>query len=170
MQPFADLRQLMQANAERIRLLASGVSAEQARWRPDEKSWSLLEVINHLYDEEREDFRVRLDIILHRPGDPWPPIDPMGWVTARNYNERDLAESLENFLAERRKSLAWLESLGEPNWEALVEDPRGTLYAGDMFSAWVAHDGLHLRQLVELHYLYLRDSAQPYTVDYAGAW
>jgi DinB superfamily len=170
MLPYDQMRARMHANAERIRLLAEGVSAEQARWRPDPASWSLLEVINHLYDEEREDFRVRLNLILHHPAGPWPPIDPKGWVTARGYNQRDLAESLANFLAERRKSLEWLESLGEPDWEAKVEDPRGALRAGDMFAAWVAHDGLHLRQLTELHYLYLRERSQPYEVGYAGAW
>ena len=40
--------------AGRIRALAEGVSDEQARWKPDAESWSILEVVNHLYDEERE--------------------------------------------------------------------------------------------------------------------
>ena len=53
-------------HAAAIRSLAQGISDEQARWKPDPDSWSLLEVINHLYDEERQDFRVRLEIILHR--------------------------------------------------------------------------------------------------------
>ncbi len=69
--------------AERIRMLVDGVDDEQARWKPDAESWSILEVVNHLYDEEREDFRVRLDSMLHRPGENAPPIDPQGWVTAR---------------------------------------------------------------------------------------
>ncbi len=167
---FDTLRKLMADNAERIRLLASGLSPEQARWKPDPASWSALEVVNHLYDEEREDFRVRLDILLHRPADPLLPIDPQGWVTARRYNERDLAESLDNFLAERRKSLAWLETLGEPDWEAAVTNPFGTMRAGDMFASWVAHDMLHLRQLVELLYLYHRENVKPYEVEYAGEW
>jgi hypothetical protein len=47
----------MEANAQGIRALAAGCSDQQARWRPDPASWSILEVINHLLDEEREDFR-----------------------------------------------------------------------------------------------------------------
>lgn len=167
---FQALRGLMARNAERIRLLAEGLGPEQARWKPAPDSWSVLEVVNHLYDEERSDFRVRLDIILYRPAEPWPPIDPMGWVTARAYNERDLAESLANFLAERQNSLNWLESLGEPNFATAVEHPLGRLTAGDMFTSWVAHDLLHLRQLVELAYLYTRESVKPYNVGYAGEW
>lgn len=63
----------MSLQAGRIRALADGVAAAQARWRPDAESWSILEVVNHLADEEREDFRTRLDFILHRPGEGPPP-------------------------------------------------------------------------------------------------
>jgi hypothetical protein len=87
----------MADNAEVIRALAQGVAGEQARWRPDPTSWSILEVINHLYDEEIEDFRTHLDVIL-RQTRPWPSIDPQGWITARRYNERDLEQSLEGFM------------------------------------------------------------------------
>ena len=75
----------MALNAERIRVLCQGISVEQSRWKPGPDSWSILEVVNHLYDEEREDFRARLDHVLHRAGQPWPAIDPQGWVTAGKY-------------------------------------------------------------------------------------
>lgn len=38
------------------------VRLEQARWKPTPDKWSMLEVVNHLYDEEREDFRQRLSV------------------------------------------------------------------------------------------------------------
>ena len=99
--------------AESVRQLCAGVDDAQARWRPDADSWSLLEVINHLADEESEDFRTRLDCILHHAEDPWPPIDPAGWVLQRRYNQRDLGESLRRFSVAREESLEWLRSLGE---------------------------------------------------------
>jgi hypothetical protein len=39
-----------------------------------------------------------------------------------------------------------------------------------MLMAWVAHDLLHLRQLIELRYAYLQQQAQPYQIAYAGQW
>ena len=45
---FEQLKQLMAENAARIRLLAQGVSEQQARWNPVPESWSVLELINHL--------------------------------------------------------------------------------------------------------------------------
>jgi hypothetical protein len=160
----------MAEDARRIKSLVEGVSLEQARWRPTAEDWSLLEVLVHLLDEEREDFRVRLDIILHRPDEPWPPIDPGGWVAEREYNKHDLGETLESFMQERLKSLNWLRGLNAPNWEAESEAPFGVMTAGDIFAAWVAHDLLHTRQLVELHWAYLQTLAEPFRVEYAGYW
>ena len=162
------------AQADSIRQLCAGVTLEQARWRPDADSWSLLEVINHLADEERADFRTRLDYILHRPDEPWPPIDPGAWVRERNYNQRDLAESLARFSEARAESLDWLRSLRAlraPDLSASIAAPwGGRFHAGDMLAAWVAHDLLHLRQLVELHYAWTAQQLQPYSVAYAGDW
>jgi hypothetical protein len=51
-----------------------------------------------------------------------------------------------------------------------TEGKFGRLSAGDMLMSWVAHDLLHLRQLVELHYAYHKQQAQPYDIGYAGDW
>jgi len=160
----------MENNAETIRQLMQGVSDEQARWKPDVESWSILEVINHLDDEEREDFRVRLAWIFNHPDQPWSPIDPEGWAIERQYNQRELKPSLANFLRARQESLLWLKTLSSPNWQAVYHAPFGQIRAGDMFASWLAHDLLHMRQLVELHWAYTTRLVQPYDVQYAGGW
>ncbi len=160
----------MAGSAARISAMVQNVSDQQARWRPDPDSWSILEVINHLWDEEREDFRVRIDYTLHRPGEPWPGIDPGGWVTERRYNERGLGASLDGFLSAREASLAWLRQLAGPNWELTYQAPWGPIRAGDVFASWVAHDLLHTRQIIELHWLYTTDHLKPYRTEYAGEW
>ncbi|RME82989.1 MAG: DinB family protein [Caldilineae bacterium] len=160
----------LEVNGRRLAALVSAATPEQARWKPDPTSWSLLEVVNHLYDEERSDFRVRLDIILHRPHQEWPAIDPVGWVEQRRYNERELGTSIQAFLAERERSLLWLRGLQRPQWDAVYQAPWGKIRAGDMLAAWVAHDLLHMRQCVELHWAYLTHRMTPYRPDYAGGW
>jgi len=161
----------MKANAEIIAAFAVNIQDEQARWKPNAESWSLLEVVCHLYDEEREDFRTRVDLTLHQPDTPWPPIDPTGWVTSRGYNERDLKESAQAWLTEREKSLAWLRGLSNPDWDIARPTPwGGTLRAGDVMASWLAHDHLHIRQLNELHYLWHKQQSEPFDVGYAGEW
>jgi hypothetical protein len=154
-----------------VESLLAGITQEEAQIKPDLESRSILEAVCHLYDEEREDFRQRLDIMLHRPKEKWPPIRPEEWVTERHYNEQDLATVKKNFLAEREKSLEWLKGLKNPDWEAECDTPFGTtLKPGDMLSAWVEHDVLHLRQLVELRHEHVLRLAKPYQVRYAGEW
>jgi DinB superfamily len=160
----------MAQHAACIRGLADGITAEQARVKPTSDSWSVLEVVNHLWDEEREDFRVRIDYTLHRPGEPWPGINPGSWVTERLYNERDLAESLDGFLSCRETSLAWLRGLTASDWETTAQTPWGSITAGDLFAAWVTHDLLHIRQLVELRWALLQAELAPRDTRYAGQW
>lgn len=150
--------------------LVRGLSQEQARWRPAPDKWSILEVVSHLYDEEREDFRQRIELVLADPTQSWPPIDPRGWVTSRKYIERELDSSLKNFLAERERSLAWLATLSGPTWGNQNEGPNGILRAGDLLASWLAHDFLHIRQLTRLHWQYVGAIADPYQTAYAGPW
>lgn len=160
----------LQQHAHAIQALTRGLSPDDARWKPDADAWSVLKVINHLYDEERRDFRVRLDIILHRPHEAFPHINPPQWVIDEKYSERELDTSVQDFLDERAASLRWLTGLAPFNQDATHTGEFGTVTAGEMFSAWVAHDVLHLRQLVELHYALVQKHAAPFILEYAGAW
>lgn len=160
----------LSTSANAIHAMAQNVSNEQARWKPDAGSWSMLEVINHLYDEESEDFRAHLKGLVQVPNLPYAAIDPQAWVTERRYQDRDFESSLENFLRERVDSLSWLRSLNGQDWNAAYVGPGGKLSAGDLLGSWAAHDLLHLRQLNELRYAYLTQAAAPYSVNYAGEW
>lgn len=164
------LRAQLARTGEVIRALVAGVPTEQARQRPAPSAWSMLEVINHLADEEREDFRARVAWFLAGAEGTMPPIDPEGWVTARRYNERDLDASIADFGRERAASLDWLAGLDAPDWDRAIEAPWGELRAGDIFAAWAAHDLLHLRQLIELWWDATERAAAPFSVRYAGEW
>jgi hypothetical protein len=166
-----DVARRLAADAEVFRHLLSGVTEEQVRWKPAPERWSLLEVINHLADEERDDFRTRLDLTLHQRGRAWPSIDPPRWAEERGYNRRDPASSLRDFLSERARSVAWLEGLGEIDESASYEHPSlGLITAGDLLSAWVAHDFIHIRQMTGLHRDFLAERAAPHRLEYAGDW
>src|ERR1700749_3427055 len=67
-------------------------------WKPSPEKWNLLEIVCHLYDEEREDFRARIKHTITTPELPLPSINPAGWVTERKYSERSYPEILRLFL------------------------------------------------------------------------
>ena len=97
-------------------------------------------------------------------------IDPQGWVTERKYNEQSFVEMQEKFFAERRHSLEWLKRLAASDWDTTYTSQYGSVSAGEMFSCWVAHDNLHIRQLVELRRVRIQNITKPYPIEYAGDW
>src|SRR5687768_8673719 len=94
---FKTLYQELQNSTEMIRALLSGITQQEAQVRPDPDSWSILEVVCHLYDTEREDFREHLDFILHRQQDEYHAIDPQAWIVGRKYNQQDFLEMQDKF-------------------------------------------------------------------------
>jgi len=167
---FETLFQELSNSTEMIRALLTGITQEEAQVKPTPEAWSILEVICHLYDIEREDFREHLDFILHRQNDEWHVIDPQSWVRERKYNEQYLDEIKEKLFAERAKSLEWLNGLADSNWNITYTSQYGSMSAGEMFSCWVAHDNLHIRRLVELRRQKIENITQPYNIEYAGDW
>lgn len=150
--------------------LLTGLSEEEIRWKPAPEKWCLLEVVCHLYDEERDDFRARLHHVLTTPDQPLPKTDPVGWVTERKYMEQDFHAVLERFLAERGATLVWLNGLQSPKWKQVHVHPKvGPIPAELFLPNWVAHDLLHFRQINALRYGHLA-AISTVPLDYAGDW
>ncbi len=173
------LRERLRRNAAAFRALLGGLpihetadgSADWIRWTPAPGKWSLLLVVNHLADEERDDFKPRIRNTLAESTEPWPGIDPEGWVESRHYERQEFQASLDRFLQERADSLAWLDSLERPDWTLTNKHPvLGPLSAGDLLGAWVDHDHHHMRQILGLLHGLLCEEVAPYHTRYAGAW
>jgi len=167
---FETLYQELVNSTEIIRSLLAGITQEEALVKPSPEAWSILEVTCHLYDVEREDFREHLDFILHRQNEKYHEIDPQDWIASRKYNEQNFDEVHEKFFDERWKSLEWLKGISNANWDSTYTSEYGSMSAGEMFASWVAHDNLHIRQLVELRRDRIEFISQPYGVGYAGDW
>ncbi len=155
----------LSANAEAMRALLQSVPPEQGQWKPGPEIWSLHEVMQHMYNEERLDFRKHLREMFSDPPQPWGLISE-----ADRQPVPDLRSALEGFLRERDDSIAWLRGLQSPDWEIVSQPPWGAIRAGDVLVSWVEHDFLHMRQLIEILYALNVKLADPYSVQYAGDW
>ena len=159
----------MTANLAAFRGLLDGITAEEAAWKSAPDKWSVLELTNHLYEEEYLDFRIRVELTLSSPGKEWPGWDPVGAVEKGKYNQRDFEKSKQNLFDERQKSISWLKGLENPDWDKYFSHSRlGDLRAGDLLAAWLAHDYLHIRQLANIHLLYTKNFTKPFDTRYAA--
>lgn len=160
----------LERNKTTFHQLFYGATEEEYRWKQSDDKWCLLEIICHLHDEEREDFRTRTRSTLEAPDKALPMFDPVAWVSERKYLEQDYQKVLGNFLSERTQSIRWLRSLENPNWQNAFHHPKiGPLTAHHFLSNWLAHDYLHIRQATKVKYDYLKVLTGN-DLSYAGNW
>ncbi len=145
-------------------------TAEEYLWKQQPDKWCLLEIVCHLYDEEREDFRARVKHALKTPTEPLISIDPQGWVLSRNYIHENYQQKVQQFLIERQQSVKWLLSLVNPDWNSAYVHPKfGRMSAKMFLENWLVHDYLHIRQILKLKVDYLKHFTSE-DLGYAGNW
>ena len=160
----------LDANKSLFFELFQNLDGEIIEWKRAKNNWNLLEILCHLCDEEIEDFRARLVSTLENPKKEFDPIDPVGWVTLRNYSEQDIKVKIKQFIDERNKSLDYLRQLDQPKWDNFYEHPKfGNMTAKMFFTNWLAHDYLHLRQIIKIKFDYLSEICDE-KLNYAGEW
>ena len=158
----------LEKNPDLFSIILEDIKDDQSKWKPSPQKWSILEVVHHLFDEEREDFRKRIQLTLEDPTKEWFPINPPQWVIDRKYNEQNLEEIKNKFISERKKSIKWLRNLKSPSWETAYIHPKiGSISAGDLLFSWLAHDFLHLRQIILLNLEFNNKSSEPFSTKYA---
>ena len=158
------------ANQIVFKQLLARKTVDEYLWRPAPEKWNLLEIVCHLLDEEREDFRARVKHTLETPSAAMKPINPAGWVTERNYATQDYQKTLDSFLKERSASVSWLHTLENPNWKhTYMHQKFGPMSAKLFLTNWLAHDYLHIRQLIRYHYQFLEEKTA-IDLRYAGNW
>lgn len=150
--------------------LLEGVQPELITWRPRPDKWCLLEIVCHLYDEEQFDFRFRAQWVLEQPNTPPPPFNPIDWFTDHKYMEQNYDDMVKTFLSERDASIAWLQDLKNPNWDNYYIHPKlGKVTAKHYLDNWLAHDYLHVRQIIKQKFDYLMSQTNE-NLEYAGIW
>ncbi len=139
-------------------------------YRESDDKWSLLEVVCHLVDEEKEDFRLRVKSVLESPNRSLPPIDPEGWVTQRHYQNQNFDAKIDEWVRERKQSIQWLYSLNNPKWDYAFHHPRiGKMSAWLFLCNWLSHDYHHIRQIITIKRAFLLQHCGV-ALDYAGNW
>ena len=162
----------LKTNREIFKNLLQSFNLEDVRWKVSPEKWCALEILCHLLDEEKDDFRYRLKHLIETPKLNLPSISPEAWVLDHAYMEQDYNLKLDTFLNERSASIQYVEGL-EPKadyWNNTFENKYFGLLKPEFFlTNWIAHDHLHIKQLTRLRYDLLESKAN-FKIEYAGKW
>lgn len=162
----------LRCNRDILLSIFKSIDPEIVRWKPNINGWSPIEILCHLIDEEREDFRYRTVHILDQPHIKMPTFNPIDWVVDKAYIEQDFHDKIQEFNLERNISIALLSqySSTDNKWlNTYVHPNYGTVTAEHFLKNWLAHDLLHIKQITRLKYdkLSTKDNI---SIDYAGTW
>ncbi len=150
--------------------LLNNLDDKAVLWKPEKDKWCLLEVALHMVYEEKTDFRARVEYALSAMKTEIPSIDPEGYIEKMDLSGIQMKDVSAEFERERKKSIAYLKTLENPNWENNLIHPQfGEMPARLFLTNWLAHDYLHIRQMTGLRYQYLARTTRE-DMRYAGDW
>src|ERR1700691_64694 len=101
----------MAATPDIFRALLSGISDEQAYWKPTPDRFSIAELLEHLSHVEAHCFRIRFDETLAADNPEFEPYDQNAFYAQGTYSKRDAEDSLAHWEEQREDNLEFLHSL-----------------------------------------------------------
>src|SRR5580658_5782228 len=99
------------ATPDIFRALLTGVSDEQAYWKPTPERFSIAELLEHLSHVEAHCFRIRFDEALAADDPEFEPYDQNAFYAKGTYSNRDAAASLAHREEQRDHNLEFLPRL-----------------------------------------------------------
>ncbi len=148
----------LESNTEVFRFMFSEMPAQLYVWKPSAEEPCALEVLCLLLDEEKADFGNRMNQYLQGTFTENIHLDKKNWSVERKYMDQNFHEKLQEFLAQRKKTAEWLQSLENIQWK---ENQLGRKFApvtAEMIlTDWLSNDYTHIRQILHLKFDYIKN-------------
>jgi uncharacterized damage-inducible protein DinB len=126
-----------------------GLSKKVLLWTPAPGKWSILEILCHMRDMEREAYIERYTRILSENEPKLPDLNGEAFAVLRGYRGQKAPEVVREWVALRRQTLQLLRKTGKAQWaRAGVHATAGRLTMEDLIQRHaVGNDEAHLRQI-----------------------
>jgi DinB superfamily len=130
---------------------AASLTPEQARWKPEEGAFSLVENVWHLADLESEAYSVRIYRMLNESEPALANFDGDRIARERSYNSRDLAEGLAAFSQARSRNVERLRGLSRADWKRrATQESVGRITLEQIPIMMAEHDRSHTQEVRNL--------------------
>ncbi len=130
--------------------LSRGLDQKTLEFKKSGNEWSIIQIICHFRDVDREVNLPRLKRVLSE-NDPFIPAESTdSWALDRNYESQNCFEAINDFLECRIEIINILAGLSQDQWSLSARHAifgRTTLI--DLFKFVITHDITHIRQILE---------------------
>jgi uncharacterized damage-inducible protein DinB len=136
---------------KQIAAAVSGLPEKTLRYKPSEKKWCILEILNHLADVEIV-YAHRLRQMLADQEAVLAPFDPDDWASHLGYMEASPAEMVALYGLNRHENLRLLRRLepAELNRSAFHLERKCQVTVAEVVEMMGAHGAHHLEQIERL--------------------
>jgi hypothetical protein len=141
--------EVLRGTPARLKAALKGLPKVVLLWTPAPGKWSILEIVCHMRDMEREAYLARYRRILAEDTPSLPDVDGDTYSLELDYRSQRLAEVVRDWTRLRRETLKVLAGVKRAEWErAGVHEAAGRLTMAD-FLRRQAHgnDEAHLGQI-----------------------
>jgi uncharacterized damage-inducible protein DinB len=137
------------ATPQTLKAALKGLSKKVLLWTPAPGKWSILEILCHMRDMEREAYIERYTRVLSEDEPKLPNINGEPLAVVRAYRSQKAPEVVREWIALRRQTLQLLRKTGKAQWaRAGVHETAGRLTMEDLIQRHaVGNDEAHLRQI-----------------------
>ena len=140
---------LLEATPAILRGLMTGLSEEDARWKPTDDRFSVAEVLAHLSHSEWHCYRARLDKLLAEELPEFEFDDAQ--LHLELYRNADPEDEFAHFEDQREINVEVLRGLPAEAGRRKAKHPAvGEITLAQMLHEWALHDLGHVRQVAEL--------------------
>ncbi len=140
---------LLEATPDILRGLMTGLSDEDARWKPAPDRFSVAEVLAHLSHSEGHCYRMRLDRFLREERPQFESDDAQMYLDL--YRNVDPEDAFAQFEEQRETNVEYLRGLAADKGERVALHAEfGEITLSQMLHEWTLHDLGHVRQVAEL--------------------
>ena len=145
----AALLQIVVGTPARLKAALKGVPKKLLLWTPGPGKWSILEIVAHMRDMERDAYLARYRRILAEENPTLPDIDGDICAIRDDYRSQRLPDLLRDWLKLRKECLKLLKSVRGPRWERMgTHETAGLLTMDALLRRHaIGNDEAHLAQI-----------------------
>jgi len=134
-----------------LKEVLSALNEEEWKRSPFIEEWSIVEIISHIRDVEREVNLPRIQTFLSDENPFIAAGDTDAWAVERSYAQQDGNATLREYLTARMETLSALRALKEEDWlrpgrHAIF----GPITLEEQLGFMAEHDRVHIRQIFEI--------------------
>ena len=133
----------------RLKAVLKGVPKKLLLWTPGPGKWSILEIVAHMRDMERDAYLTRYRRILAEENPTLPDIDGDICAIRDDYRSMKLPDLLRDWLKLRKECLKLLKSVKGPRWDRMgTHETAGPLTMDTLLRRHaMGNDEAHLGQI-----------------------